>query len=327
MVFVHATAPGETVRARVLTRKARFWTAEVIEILQPSPWRRTPPCPVANQCGGCCWQHVEYSEQVIQKRKILSASLRGLRKQGGEWEDLPFQPAPNEFHYRNRIQLQNRNGQFGFFTKRSHDLVTVDECWIADPQINSQLSNLKPQTAPKIEIAVNSQDGGFSQVNAAQNTVLKSLVLARIKGNPEWVLDLYAGSGNFTGPLAEKLKSAIAAIELSAAAVQRGRRQIQNVTWHAGDVAEVLQQLEPSKGAGLVLLDPPRLGCTVKVLEQLVRHAPKQIIYVSCNPTTFARDAEHLVRSGRYLVESVQGLDMFPQTEHVELVASLCAAT
>jgi len=55
--------------------------------------------------------------------------------------------------------------------------------------------------------------------------------------------------------------------------------------------------------------------------------APKQIVYVSCNPTTFARDCVKLLEGGRFRLESVQGLDMFPQTEHVELVASLCAAT
>ena len=87
---------------------------------------------------------------------------------------------------------------------------------------------------------------------------------------------------------------------------------------------EVLAQNLKNRGPGLIVLDPPRTGCDGAVVEQVLRLAPKQIVYVSCNPTTFARDAVKWVEAGRYRVESVQGLDMFPQTEHVELlVASL----
>src|SRR5690606_17001100 len=99
------------------------------------------------------------------------------------------------------------------------------------------------------------------------------------------------------------------------------------IRWEAGDVEKILRKEKPQKGAGLVILDPPRTGVSKRVVEELLRLGPQQIVYVSCNPSTFARDAEALVRSGRFRLEKALGLDMFPQTEHVELIASLCAAT
>ncbi len=342
VVFVPATAPGDRVRARVTAQKPRFMEAELVEILSPSSARRAPPCPVADRCGGCAWQHVEYTAQVEQKKNILKSSLRALEKNGPiPW--LEFLPAPDEFYYRNRIQVQVRGGDFGFFRKGTRDLVSVRECMIAEKAVNESLKALKPGQESKVELArtlsgeVQVMAGArdpeaalFSQVNEAQNEALKLELLALAKVRPEWMMDLYAGSGNLTWPLVDKFPSVpMTAIELSRSAVERGRatREEKNLEWHAGDVAVELKRLKPRNGRGLIVLDPPRTGASQPVIEQLLRHAPQQIVYVSCNPMTFARDVEPLVRSGRYRLESVRGLDMFPQTEHVELIASLCAAT
>jgi 23S rRNA (uracil1939-C5)-methyltransferase len=337
VVFVPGTAPGDRVRVRVTERKPRFMEAELLEILEPSPQRRTPPCPVANRCGGCSWQHVNYAAQVEQKEKILRDSLRRLK--GFEW--LPFLAAPEEFHYRNRIQLQIQGSRRGFFAKRSRDLVEIEKCWIAEEALNKKLSQLtaaETANTRRLELAL-TQSGGiavhsgerapeealFSQVNRAQNEILKRRVLELIAGAPEWIMDLYAGSGNITLPLAQKYPEVpVTGVELSRDSVARGKAANEKIEWIAGDVGRALTKLEPRKGRGLIVLDPPRPGCDQAVIEQVLRHRPAQIIYVSCNPTTFARDAERLAPG--YLLECVQGLDMFPQTEHVELLASLRAA-
>lgn len=336
VVFVPGTAPGDRVRVRVTERKPRFLEAELLEILEPSPHRRTPPCPVANRCGGCSWQHVNYDEQVRQKEKILRDSLR--RVQPAEW--LAFLKAPEEFHYRNRIQLQIQNGKRGFFSKRSRDLVEVEKCWIAEPGLNEKIRSLTAQEtgdARKVEIAlteagdVTATAGErdphaalFSQVNRAQNKVLQERVLELSRPGAEWVMDLYAGSGNLTLPLAARFPDAhVTGVELSRVSVERARAKDSRIEWHAGDVAAVLKRFKPPAGAGLIVVDPPRTGCESEVIQQLMRLRPRQIVYVSCNPSTFARDAERL--SSHYQLEKVQGLDMFPQTEHVELIASFRA--
>lgn len=343
VIFIHGTAPGDRVRARVTACKPRFLEGEVVELLEPGPARRAPPCPVAGRCGGCSWQHVDYSVQIEQKEKILRDALRKIAKiQPLNWR--PFLKAPSEFHYRNRIQLQLRNGRKGFFAARSHDLVEFQNCWIAEEKLNARMGELRDadlQGLRRIELAVQ-MDGDvavmaeerdpeaalFSQVNTAQNHVLIKTLIAAIDFTPDWILDLYCGAGNLTLPLAEKFPQAkIFGVELSRASIERAERRHPGVNWQAGDVARVLSTMAPLKGKGLIVLDPPRMGCAPEVIDQVRRQSPSQIVYVSCNPTTFARDAERLVANGRFAVESVQGLDMFPQTEHVELICSLRAAT
>ncbi len=338
VVFVPGTAPGDVIRVRITNKKSKFMEGAVVEILTPSRARRRPPCPVADRCGGCSWQHVEYAEQVVQKQGIVESSLRGLRKLA-EFTLRPLLAAPNEFHYRNRVQLQVRDGKYGFFAKGTNALVETRECWISEPALNDKLRTLTAADAAgesRLELALlesgevsavagrrSAEVALFAQVNRAQNEVLKEQVLAAVHGRPDWIFDLYAGSGNLTAPLAGQYAPVrVVAVELSRAAVERAKT---GADWRIGDVGKVLAQIELRKGAGLIVLDPPRTGCEGDVIEQLLRLRAKQIVYVSCNPATFARDAERLIRSGQYSIEWVQGLDMFPQTEHVELIASFTA--
>lgn len=339
VVFISFTVPGDTVRARVTAKKSKFWEAELVEVLEPSPWRREPPCPAAGRCGGCSWQQLVYVQQVEQKKKILRDSLRRLN--GFEW--LPFLEAPDEFHYRNRIQLQIQNGKKGFFALRTRDLVEIERCFIAEESINEKMATLTTAELQgrKVEIAIDesgrvlSMPGErdpeaalFAQVNRRQNQSLRRETVAAMDGKPEWIMDLFAGSGNLTEPLRTAFPdSRLIAVELSKVAVSRGRERLPSVEWHAGDVGRVLTGIENLEGRGAVVLDPPRTGCTEDTLKELIRLKPKQIIYISCNPMTFARDAERLVSRGGFALKHVRGLDMFPQTEHVELVASFCAAT
>lgn len=343
VVFVGGTVPLDRIKARITHKKSKFWEADLVEVLEPSPHRRAPPCPVADRCGGCSWQQVNYDCQIQQKEKILRDSLRGLVKYG-TWETLPFLRAPDEFHYRNRIQVHFSGSRLGFYAKRTRDLVAIEKCWIADSRLNAKLGNLQAPDGSKVEVALN-QDGEvlvmpgerdpeaalFAQVNEAQNHVLKKTILDFIEINPKWGMDLYAGSGNLTFPLVQRFADVpFIAIELSHKAVERGRHSSShwaNLSWLAKDVALGLADLKPRTGEGLIVVDPPRTGLSQESCDQILRHSPKQIIYVSCNPTTFARDAERFLRTGAYRLAKVQGLDMFPQTEHVELLASLCAAT
>lgn len=343
VVFVPWTAPQDRVHVRVTNKKPRFWEGEVVEILEPSPLRREPPCPVFGRCGGCTWQHVGYPEQALQKENILASSLRALAKYGG-FERLPLLRAEEEFYYRNRIQVQVIGGRYGFFARGSNDLVEVDHCWISESAINQKLKTLgediKTSPAKRIEIAVTEsgetvlmrdqrdpEAALFSQVNTHQNIKMKGAMVDLVRIDPDWIMDLYSGSGNLASSLFEKFPDKpFDAVEFSSVATERGRKKLPKVRWHAEDVEKFLKRAKPATGSGLVVLDPPRPGVSDAVVQELKRLRPKQILYISCNPATFARDAERLVQDGAYRLETVQGLDMFPQTEHVELLASLRAA-
>ncbi len=342
VIFVPLTAPGDLARVRLTIQKPRFFEGELIEVLRPGSSRRVAPCPVFGRCGGCSWQHINYSEQVIQKNQILSDALKKLRKLH-EFEQLSPIAADEEFNYRNRIQIQLRDGKAGFFSRGTRDLVEINECLITESRLNqvfSQLDAAQLKDSKRVELAV-TEDGSvrlmpgqrdpevalFSQVNEAQNQKLKATVLEFCNAQPDWVMDLYCGAGNLTFPLKKKFPQAqMRAVELSRSSIERARAYDPGIKWSAADVGVELTRLEVQKGAGLIVVDPPRVGMDKKAIYQLIRHRPKQIVYVSCNPTTFARDAEMLIGGGGFHLEKVVALDMFPQTEHVELVASLRAA-
>ena len=96
--------------------------------------------------------------------------------------------------------------------------------------------------------------------------------------------------------------------------------RIQNVELIQGDARTTLTRLKENFDVAIV--DPPRAGCHTEVLNWLSKHIQKQILYVSCNPTTMARDLSRLAANG-WNVKQVQPIDMFPQTYHIECVAQL----
>lgn len=338
VVFVPETAPGDIVRARVTLKKSNLWEAELVEILTPSAHRRSPPCPVAGSCGGCSWQHVNYDEQLRQKQSILEFSLKGF----SGVEIQPIRPAPEEWRYRNRIQLHLQGSSLGFFAKGSQTIVPIEDCLIADARLVSAFEGLReaaPKTMKRVEIALTT--GGqttvdweersgetalFSQVNIAQNAALIEQVLAVLPESIKTVADLYAGYGNISLPIARKFPQAeVFAVELSRESVRRGEHEAKallNVNFSAEDVEKFLKR-ERRRRFEAIVLDPPRAGCSNSVVAALAAMKSPLLIYVSCNPMTFVRDAKKLIETGGYRLESVRPLDMFPQTEHIELVAVL----
>lgn len=102
VVFVRGGIPGERVRAQITERLARFLRATVVDVLEPSPHRRTPPCPYADTCGGCQWQHIAYSAQAVLKTKIVEETLARI----GALQDPPVDPilpATTPLAYRNHL--------------------------------------------------------------------------------------------------------------------------------------------------------------------------------------------------------------------------------
>jgi 23S rRNA (uracil1939-C5)-methyltransferase len=168
----------------------------------------------------------------------------------------------------------------------------------------------------------------FYQVNPVQTEVLynKAIEYADLKKN-ENVYDLYCGIGTIALFAARKAGNVIGVeSESEAVAAARNnasRNNIKNAEFYLGEVEKVVPELyADGKKADVVFIDPPRKGCEEVLLKTLVDMSPSRIIYVSCNPSTLARDLKYLTANG-FAVGEVQPVDMFPWTEHVECVIGM----
>jgi 23S rRNA (uracil1939-C5)-methyltransferase len=185
------------------------------------------------------------------------------------------------------------------------------------------------ETLSGVEFAVSANS--FFQTNTVQAERLFALVAeACALDGSETLMDLYSGTGAISLLLARRARH-VYGIELADAAVADAIRnaranRIDNCTFLAGEVRHVLPTLvRDGVRASVVVADPPRAGFHPKALAALAALAPARIVYVSCNPSTLARDVGELVRQG-YRLEWVQPVDMFPQTPHIEAVARLTRA-
>jgi 23S rRNA (uracil1939-C5)-methyltransferase len=164
--------------------------------------------------------------------------------------------------------------------------------------------------------------GAFFQVNLPLAETLVDLVLDRLKlQGTEHVLDLFAGVGLFTAFLAERA-AMVTSVESYPPAVSDADENLSdfdNVDLIEGSVEDALPELEGPFDAAVV--DPPRTGMDGRALDALAAHEPQTIVYVSCDPATLARDAKRLAAKGYRLID-VQPVDMFPQTFHIEAVAT-----
>jgi len=194
-----------------------------------------------------------------------------------------------------------------------------------DPYLNFTIS--LNRWREKSVLRLRTSPESFFQVNLEQNQTLIRTVLEFSDVNEdEKVLDLYAGVGNFTLPLAIASKE-VWGIEENRAAVEDARfnterNGIKNCNFMQGRVEDILKHWRRER-PDLIILDPPRMGCKA-ILDQVVRLKPKKIVYTSCEPTTFARDLRLFSERGFHL-QRLTLVDMFPQTYHMEVVGLLNA--
>jgi 23S rRNA (uracil1939-C5)-methyltransferase len=349
VVFVDDAAPGDELLVTITEHKKNLAYGSIKEILRASDQRIKPPCPHAGQCGGCSWQHLSAQAQIEQKQQLVESALRPLFSQ--QKIDLnKIIPSPEAFNYRNRIQMTFDGQKFNFFAKRSHNLIPVQECIIAEKPINQFLrspmkKSLKSKTRYEIrltdsenpvieclEAGEEASEIGFSQVNRFQNKQLidESLKLLA-SSNDSLLFELYAGAGNFTFPIFKNHNfKEILAVEGSQKLVQLAHKKIQTnnispkkLNFFQSDVESFLKNRWPGKN-DVIFMDPPRIGATEFIMKTLAHSKPRQIVYLSCHPVTLNRDLLWLLKyEPRYKLNSIQPFEMFPQTDHVETLVSL----
>ncbi|MEZ4522575.1 MAG: 23S rRNA (uracil(1939)-C(5))-methyltransferase RlmD [Thermomicrobiales bacterium] len=241
------------------------------------------------------------------------------------------------------------------------EFLRINECMIMNPKINNLLAKLQGhgKDLHQVVIRIGEQTGdifvqpdvsertteiesgqpgygeellgarftvsapSFFQTNTKQAEALVRLVTERLQlDGSETVVDAYAGVGTFAKLLAPHAARVIAIEESKSAVIdaEENVQGIENIEYHQGKVEHVLGTLEIAPDA--IILDPPRSGCHKRTLRAVLKFRPRKLIYVSCNPSTLARDLRKLIDGG-YELKDVTPVDMFPQTYHIESVTTL----
>jgi 23S rRNA (uracil1939-C5)-methyltransferase len=406
-VFVPYVLPSEQVRASVRTRKKKLIHANLEEVKQAAAARIKPECPHFGVCGGCHYQHIDFAEQVRQKKDILRETLSRLG--GVTWSGEVQEHTAEPYGYRNRAQWAFRDAMpraFGYFLPESARILPIDKCPVLSPclarafgqlQELARANSLSPGIL-EVEAFVDSEDaklalniaferfpkpakdlaaefqaalpeleslllldqsrnrfeltgpgflehkaGGFTfrvshlsffQVNRFLIEDLMKTVLEGMKGG--YALDLYAGVGFFTLPLA-KAFSRVSSVDANLAATRdlqanaEAAAGVQVVSTHE-HTEEFLKKLQETPE--FVVLDPPRAGLGAETAARLANLGAAEMAYLSCDPSTLARDlavltgserkpSSEVAATRRYEITKVDLFDLFPQTYHIETLVRL----
>lgn len=347
--FVPGVWLGERGLFEVTGLKGRMGFARVISLSEKSVLRRAPPCPhhgfTSDSCGGCPWLFMDYREQLRNKEQHVQRMLQPLN---ATLALSPIWASPEELGYRNRAQLKSDGKRLGFVAGSSRDLAEVSDCLVLNTKNRQTLTDLRarlPNPAWKpgrskqwtsldidddidaAQVSVNERRP-FRQGNSAQNQRMREWVRAKVLQIPTSspVLELFAGSGNFTEVLVGAAYESICAVDSFGPAIEDLQaRSLPGVTGLCSNLdrddsaAELEAQLSRAK---LLLLDPPREG--LKNIGDYLHRAPhlNTIIYISCNLATLCRDLQAAMEH-KFELQEVQPLDLFPQTPHIEALTVL----
>ena len=329
VVFVPFVAAGETVRVEIVREHKSYLEARLLEVNDPSPRRVTSPCPYFGRCGGCSYQHLDAGEQRETKRRQVESVLRRIGKLAGIAVG-PTVPSPREYSYRNRITVHARDDIVGFYGRdegRGRALIDIAHCPIAEDAVNGALtrfrSNPRRREGHCTLRADTGHGGGFEQTNDGAAAELLALVAGLPGVGATHLIDAYCGAGFFARHLRARFERVVG-LEWDRRAVAHARRDAApHERYLDGEVGGLLPDALaafPSK-ATLLIVDPPSEGLADAVRRAVLAMPPAEMVYVSCNPATLARDLA--VLAAEYEVRSVTPLDMFPQTAEIEVVAHL----
>ncbi len=193
VVFVPNTVTGDRVTAKVMQSKAKFAKARIEQLLTSSPYRDRPGCIVADKCGGCQWQHIDYAYQQKAKQQQVFQAFQRI----GGFKEVPIQPnlhTPNSLNYRNKSTYplsRSATGQVqaGYYRQGSHKLINLNQCPVQDERLDFLLREVKQDI----------QQQGWSIYNETTHQgKLRHLSLRIGKNTGEMLLTLVTASSQLT---------------------------------------------------------------------------------------------------------------------------------
>jgi len=323
-IFAVNVYPGDVARVRIVEVKKGFARAELVKIERPSPLRRVAPCPIAEECGGCDWTALRLDAQLRAKERILIESLRRIGKIDPAMLP-PINIHPSPLNYRLRSRLHGDGEAVGFYAMQSHRVVPLArECEVVGVQtrehpLPTEMWEVDGRIITEGELRIEGyavSTETFFQVNRHLLQTMLRLVQNLAVGKT--AIDLYAGVGFFSVPIARVCES-VTAVEGAYASYQYAKRNVPaNVTLVHAPVESWVDRMPRTD---FVFLDPPRSGAKPNVISAIAAKTERRICFLACDPVTFARDANRLLASG-WRLSTLDLLDLFPNTHHVETLSS-----
>lgn len=346
IIFVRHSLTNERANVKITAVNSKFAFGDAIEILKKSIDRVNAPCKYAHPegCGGCDFQHIDPIAQLNLKKIVIQDQFKRIAK-----IEINPKIISNDslggLNWRTRLNLAiSENKKLGLHVHKSNEIVEIDECLIAVEGINkSDIFNKKWENEDNIKISYSSEnDMNISQLgknlsgldklkevvddnkyyispksfwqshkNAPHIILEQVLKFANIKAGQR-ICDLYGGVGLFTLPISKILggNGEVHLIEMNRTCITDANEmfaETKNIFIHHGTVE---QKLGSIKKINTIILDPPRNGVSKQVINQMIEKKPQTIIYVSCNPSTLARDTK-ILTDNNYTLTNIVGLDLF----------------
>ncbi|MBP7735795.1 MAG: class I SAM-dependent RNA methyltransferase [Spirochaetes bacterium] len=347
-ILVPYGIPGEMVSVAITEDKKDYAFASIVSIIEQSDSRIIPQCPHFTVCGGCSYLHMPYDEELSCKKSIVEDNL-------GRIAGLPAHLIPaietvhdDRHNYRSHAALKAEKGLPGFYRKGTNDFVSIRKtgCLLLSRELNDWIlnDNVLPDDAriaadtdsriitsfgknPVVAERVGSLSflrdiDRFFQANRCLRERMLDIVIGYAGINDDEVfMDFDCGVGFFTLPLAEAAGSGTG-IDISEENIRWARHNARvNCLDNIRFQAMASSRVHPGRHhPDLVVIDPPRAGIDKKSRRTIMAMDPPRIVYVSCNPATFSRDARDFV-SGGYIIDRLTLIDMFPCTHHIELIS------
>ncbi len=336
--FIPKTLPGETGSA-TLTKASKgvmFARLDALDISAEN--RQEPVCKHFSSCPGCHYLHTDYQSELHYKQQALQNHLKRLKVPVPEVKLLP---AEQRLGYRNRIQLHYRHKYIGMIDGATNNVVEIPECLAIDDRLSTAFDQLYSDKSwvqehegdGHCELYLSDDGvgvewnkpyahGGFSQVNEVMNEVLKTAVLDELKGEQyKTLLDLFSGEGNLSD-LVVRNNNEIdrVMVDYAPERVKQEALSFIHLDLFSETALRTFKARCEHKQFDIVLVDPPRKGFADLAL-WVKAMKPKKLIYVSCNAATMVRDLQQL--TGKYAIEAVSLIDLFPGTYHYETLVSV----
>ncbi|MCR5045538.1 MAG: TRAM domain-containing protein [Treponema sp.] len=377
-VFVPFAIPGEKLEIEITKSFRDYDEGKIVKILEASPKRVLPPCPLYQKCGGCNMMHIEAQFQTELKKGILAELMERAGVKIPQIQTVQGSP----LGYRSRFQL-NDGGMEG---RGSNDIVPIQNCPVAVPKINEWFKSVpmeerprgrgnlfgNEKAEPELSITMERESGrdlkaykkmsasekkkrgkkyirprfegisqeeqcpvcielcgkkiffdaqGFFQSNIEVLEKTIPLLTQGISGKN--VLDLYSGAGTFSVFLADSFENVVM-VERNRGSMVFAEQNMAGKKHESYGIsgAEFAKKhassfVEREGNFSAAIVDPPRSGIEKEALDWLCKSGIPVVKYLSCNPSTQARDIQRLQEAG-YKIEDIRLLDFYPQTSHLE---------